>query len=176
MSAEILTIVITSWAPQSTITSITKNGLLGHVSSMHISPEFIVGWIMVVAGALIRMACFKYLGRHFTFELSLRDNHTLITDGPYSIVRHPSYTGMTIMIIGLMMCLVGRGSWTESVGLWSSWIGKAFLIFWLANLAFPPVMMMFRVGQEDRMLRNEFKDQWERWSKRTPYKLVPCIY
>ena len=140
------------------------------------TPEFMAGWALVVSGGLIRIACFKYLGRHFTFELALRDKHVLITDGPYSFVRHPSYTGAIMVVFGLIVALLGPGSWAASAGLWSYGLGKFCLLFWMANLLFVPVMMLIRVGREDRMLREEFKEQWDKWSSRTPYRLFPGIY
>ncbi|MFX1562033.1 MAG: isoprenylcysteine carboxylmethyltransferase family protein, partial [Promethearchaeota archaeon] len=34
----------------------------------------------------------RTLGRHVSGDLKLRDDHTLVTTGPYSRVRHPMYT------------------------------------------------------------------------------------
>lgn len=104
---------------------------LRFTTKTRITPAFLGGAMLVIAGALIRIACFKYLGRHFTFELSLRDKHMLITDGPYAIVRHPSYTGNTMMVIGLALGLLGHGSWAAGVGLWNTWFGK---VFWCSGL------------------------------------------
>jgi len=39
----------------------------------------------------------------FTFEMSIRKNHKLITSGPYAIVRHPSYVGVILVASGLML-------------------------------------------------------------------------
>ncbi|PPQ93792.1 LOW QUALITY PROTEIN: hypothetical protein CVT25_013501 [Psilocybe cyanescens] len=51
---------------------------------------FFLGTCMAIAGSSIRLACFRALGRLFTFEMSIRKNHRLVIDGPYSVVRHPA--------------------------------------------------------------------------------------
>lgn len=63
---------------------------------------FFLGAFMISLGGYLRFICFRALGRLFTFEMSIRDEHELITDGPYSIVRHPSYTGAVLTLIGII--------------------------------------------------------------------------
>lgn len=38
------------------------------------------------------------LGNLFTFEVMIRKNHKLITDGPYAYLMHPSYTGINLFL------------------------------------------------------------------------------
>jgi len=47
--------------------------------------------------------CYRTLGRHFTFQLSIKRNHTLVKDGPYAVVRHPGYTGYLLMVLGMLI-------------------------------------------------------------------------
>lgn len=35
---------------------------------------------------------------------------------------------------------------------------------------------MSRMPKEDAALREEFKEQWDAWAERTPYRLFPGIY
>ena len=58
-------------------------------SNIQITPLFMVGWFFIVSGSLIRLASYRALGNLFTFELSIRKDHKLITSGPYSMVRYP---------------------------------------------------------------------------------------
>ena len=44
---------------------------------------FILGVCLLGVGTLIRVSCYRALGRFFTFELSIKTEHTLITEGPY---------------------------------------------------------------------------------------------
>ncbi|PSR94548.1 hypothetical protein PHLCEN_2v4416 [Hermanssonia centrifuga] len=55
-------------------------------SHIYISPSFILSLTMMCAGTVIRSAAYRHLGRYFTFELSIKKDHKLITDGPYSII------------------------------------------------------------------------------------------
>ena len=58
---------------------------------------------MTALGGYIRWACYRALGRLFTFEMSIRDNHELVTDGPYGWVRHPAYTGILLIVAGVVL-------------------------------------------------------------------------
>ena len=62
---------------------------------------FVVGSMLTAAGGLLRLWCYQTLGRFFTWDLAVRKDHKLVTIGPYSIVRHPSYLGGTMMGVGL---------------------------------------------------------------------------
>ena len=144
--------------------------------AVRITPAFLTGWILLASGGLVRYMCYQYLGRQFTFQLSVRENHQLITDGPYSVVRHPAYTGTLMVVSGLLMCFTGSGSWLAECGVLDTWVGLLGALVWVASLLFAPAAMVLRVGQEDKVLRKEFGSQWLEWSKRTPYKLVPGIF
>ena len=127
-------------------------------------------------GALIRLACYRTMGRLFTWELALKKNHTLVTGGPYSVVRHPSYTGSFMIGLGLILCQLGPGSWfRECVGL-HTWGGKLFAATWAAMSLGIPVGLMSRVNVEDEILRKEFNEEWEVYARKTPYKLFPYVY
>jgi len=63
----------------------------------------IIGAFMVTVGGLIRLECYRRLGRMFTFEMSIRKEHILVTSGPYGVVRHPGYTGALLAIGGMLL-------------------------------------------------------------------------
>jgi protein-S-isoprenylcysteine O-methyltransferase Ste14 len=69
---------------------------------IQLSPLFLFGTLLTGLGGYIRYRCYRALGRLFTFEMSIRSDHKLITDGPYSIVRHPGYTGILFTITGII--------------------------------------------------------------------------
>ena len=58
---------------------------------------------MASVGGLIRYKCYRTLGSMFTFEMSIRKDHILVTSGPYAIVRHPSYTGIILVAIAVSL-------------------------------------------------------------------------
>ncbi|CDO69852.1 hypothetical protein BN946_scf184884.g11 [Trametes cinnabarina] len=142
---------------------------------VRLTSTFLVGAVLCAIGGVVRILCYRALGRHFTFELSLRKDHKLVTDGPYSVVRHPSYTALIMVTVGTLLCLTGSGSWLSESGILNTLIGRLLVIAWAAEVVWIPIVMILRVGTEDEILRKEFKDEWEAWSKRTPYKLIPGL-
>lgn len=114
------------------------------------------------------------MGRHFTFRLSLRDGHKLITSGPYSIVRHPSYTAGLMTVVGCLCTLVGDGSWLREVG-YATPFGKFCVVVLMVNFGVC-VKPFLRADQEDAFLREEFGKQWDEWADAVPYRYVPGIY
>ena len=73
----------------------------------HISPRFFVGSILVPAGGSYRLWAFHQLDELFTYELTLKKEHSLATSGPYANVRHPSYTGVILLLIGQQLMQAG---------------------------------------------------------------------
>lgn len=142
---------------------------------VRLTSTFLTGTFLCLVGGIMRIFCYRALGRHFTFELSIRKNHKLVTDGPYSIVRHPSYTALIMVTIGTLLCLTGTGSWLAESGIMGTLVGRLLVIVWAAEVAWIPIVMVLRVGTEDEILRKEFKDEWLVWSQRTPYKLIPGV-
>ena len=127
-------------------------------------------------GSFIRLSCYRALGKNFTWELSVKQGQTLVTSGPYAVVRHPSYVGALTIYTGVLLTLFGAGGWfAECVG-WDMWASKLFTgvcASWALGI---PVMLMGRVNQEDDVLRKEFGEQWEVYAQRVPYRLFPFIY
>ena len=130
----------------------------------------------MACGATIRLLCFRTLGQFFTFELSIKKEHKLVTSGPYSIVRHPSYVGAVMIGIGTVLCHFGPGSWYEGCIGWGSLASKLFTAAWGGWTLVLPPLLIGRVSAEDEILRKEFGEEWEAYAKRVPYKLIPGIY
>jgi len=42
--------------------------------------------------------------------MSIRNNHKLVTSGPYAIVRHPGYTGVMLVVIGMLLVHLSKVS------------------------------------------------------------------
>ena len=152
--------------------------LAGHLNAHKLRPTtmFYAGIILQCAGTLLRALCYRHLGRFFTFDLAVKNGHQLITTGPYSFVRHPSYTGAITFFIGSIMVQLGTGSWLAESGVWKTPIGWAVALVCLVQSVGISIFLLARAPKEDEVLKEEFKDQWVEWSKQTPYRLVPLVY
>lgn len=100
---------------------------------------FMAGAFIVVLGCLVRIYASGYIVK----------NKQLATDGPYSLVRHPLYTGNLLVLIGF----------TLACGLW--WAPPVAIVFWW--FYYPTA-----ISYEDRKLHRIFGEPWEQWSRSVP--------
>ncbi|KAG2135380.1 uncharacterized protein EDB93DRAFT_826502 [Suillus bovinus] len=151
---------------------------LSNLDHAMLSPALVAGCFLSVIGGAIRIHCYSTLGRLFTFELSIRQDHKLVTSGPYSIVQHPSYTGGLCVFLGLLLCHLHTRSWMVSCsGLFpSSDQGVILGCIWAGLFGFLYSGLRGRIQKEEAMLQGNFGDQWKSYVKRVPYRLVPCLF
>ncbi|KAI1792768.1 ICMT-domain-containing protein [Ganoderma leucocontextum] len=148
----------------------------GSPAQLALSPAFLLGFLMLVAGAALRKVCYATLGRFFTYQLALFKGHKLVTWGPYAVVRHPSYSGFIIAAAGLLIVQFGPGSYLyESGALEHRWVATA-AVGWALWMLSVVAVAVGRVSTEDKVLKKEFGKEWEAWAKKTPYRLVPYLY
>jgi protein-S-isoprenylcysteine O-methyltransferase len=65
------------------------------------------------------------LGRNWSAIVSVRENHQLIRRGPYSLVRHPIYTGFLLAALGGAVMRGEVGGLFGLLLLWVGWLAKA---------------------------------------------------
>ncbi|EMD33538.1 hypothetical protein CERSUDRAFT_118110 [Gelatoporia subvermispora B] len=141
-----------------------------------ITPTFAIGCGLAVLGGTLRAECYRALGRLFTYEITVRKGHRLVTEGPYSWVRHPSYTAHIIVSLGTFICHSCPGSWVRESGVLSTPLGKALAYGWTAWTAYLLIRLCSRPPQEDRLLQKEFGEEWDHWADQVPCRLFPGIY
>ncbi|KAI1781608.1 ICMT-domain-containing protein [Ganoderma leucocontextum] len=129
-----------------------------------------------IAGGSIRAWCHRSLGQFFTWEVAVRDDHQLITSGPYLIARHPSYTGWVFLMVGNFTLLATEGSYFTEAGLWGTMAGKVVACSVMGYLSWVTINLIKRTASEDEILRKEFGAQWNEWEMKTPYRLIPFVY
>ena len=55
---------------------------------------------MTIAGVMFAIWARVALGRNWSGTVTVKQNHELIRTGPYALVRHPIYTGITFAVLG----------------------------------------------------------------------------
>ncbi len=116
----------------------------------------VLGILMIVVGITFRALAVRYLGKYFTPTVQIKDDHKLITTGPYSIVRHPSYTGAFLAIIAggvVLESLVG------------------FIISCTAMI----IAYYVRIGIEEKELTANFGIAYEQYQKNTKM-IIPYVW
>ena len=63
-----------------------------------------VGLALMVAGLLLRWWAIVHLGRFFTVNVAVANDHRVVNTGPYRLIRHPSYTGILLTCLGVGLC------------------------------------------------------------------------
>jgi protein-S-isoprenylcysteine O-methyltransferase Ste14 len=116
----------------------------------------IFGIALALPGFVIRWASVIQLKREFTVDVSISKSHELKTDGLYSIVRHPSYSGLLMLMTGLAISMVS--------------------IISLACVVVPvSLAIMYRIGLEEKILKDHFGEAYNDYSRRTK-RIIPFLF
>lgn len=93
-----------------------------------------LGLGLALAGATLAIYSRVFLGRNWSATVQLKQNHELITHGPYRHIRHPIYTGFLLLFLGNAV-MVGdwRGLLAVAIVLVSFWRKLRLEEKWLAN-------------------------------------------
>ena len=75
---------------------------------------FFAGIALMWVGIAFRYYCMRVLGRYFTFDVAVHGGQTVVEAGPYRYIRHPSYAGAFITLVGFGLAL---GNWAGLLAL-----------------------------------------------------------
>lgn len=169
-------VIVSSYNPSGPVSSLVLHVFSARQCSARISmnQSFLFGSFLTLVGTSLRVYCYKTLGRFFTFDLSIKDGHHLVVTGPYSVVRHPSYTALIMTVIGAAS-IHATGSWVSECASQHP-IGRVLIAYWLLAAAAVVLSLLLRLPNEDEMLRNEFGKVWMEWQRQVPYALIPGLY
>jgi protein-S-isoprenylcysteine O-methyltransferase Ste14 len=155
-----------------------RNALLltHNADKLRMTPQATLGALLSLCGALIRLACYHWMGNNFTFDVAIRKHHKLITKGPYGVVRHPAYTGGLVVLMRSLMFHTSPGSFLKESELMNMGLGRISIGLLTIMVMIPLLLLRDRMQREDAALRSEFGKDWDEWVRRVPHWLLPGIY
>jgi protein-S-isoprenylcysteine O-methyltransferase len=126
---------------------------LGHIRGWW---PVLAGLALALCGIALRQWAVVTLGAFFTTGVEVQEGHRVVMSGPYEVVRHPSYTGGLLTVVGLSLAL-------------GSWIGC------LVAVAFALAGFAQRIRVEEQALASHLGPAWTAYS-RTRKRLVPLVW
>ena len=119
-------------------------------------PFFVAGLVLMCAGIAIRQWSVATLGRYFTIDVRVQSGQTVVDTGPYRWVRHPAYTGLILVFLGLGLTL---GNWAA--------LAVAFLV--------PTAGLVYRIRVEENALLAGVGEPYRRYAEGRK-RLVPGVW
>lgn len=174
-----IALIVSRMTDLKTLPSVVQNTIgpfLPRIQDVPITRPFILGTALVASAGYLRWSCFRTLGHFFTFELTARKGHQLVTSGPYSIVRHPSYAAAILQYIGVTVLHGSATSWVRQSGVLDLPGVKLVLLAWLLERTITVTSLVRRINQEEEVVKSMFGDEWQRWANAVRYRIIPGIY
>ena len=119
-------------------------------------PLMIFSLILYTIGLSLRYISILYLGKFFTRDVSIESKHELISNGPYTLLRHPLYVGLFLL--------------TTSVPLF---FGHIYVYIFAILLM--SIVLNQRMKLEEKLLTEHFKESYTTWKSKR-YRFIPFIY
>jgi protein-S-isoprenylcysteine O-methyltransferase Ste14 len=117
---------------------------------------FAAGMVVLLAGLVLRGWSIKVLGDYFTSTVMVSSDQPVIATGPYRVLRHPSYAGVILAVIG-----IGLAS--------ANWAG-------LAVVTLPILIpLLWRIHVEESALMTTLGDRYRAYAAQHK-RLVPLVW
>lgn len=129
---------------------------LPRFGSALLASGYALGVLVFLAGLGLRWYAIIYLGRFFTVDVAIAEDHRVVDSGPYRLVRHPSYTGALMAFLGIGICL-------------GNWVSLAVATLPIA------VAFMWRIHVEEAALAGALGERYAEYARRTK-RLLPWVY
>ena len=122
---------------------------------LHTAP-LVAGVVCVVIGLWLFYRSHADLGTNWSITLEVREGHRLITHGVYRGVRHPMYSALALYSVGQALVI-------------PNWVAG------LSNLVAFAVLFALRVGAEEKMMAQQFGNEYDTYTARTK-RLIPRVW
>jgi protein-S-isoprenylcysteine O-methyltransferase Ste14 len=118
------------------------------------SDVFVAGLLLMLVGLALRWYAVWVLGASFTVDVATRPGQTVVESGPYRWIRHPSYTGGLLTLLGVLVCCCNLASLVA-------------LVFALGGYA-------YRIRIEEDALATDLGAPYRDYMRRTK-RLIPFV-
>ena len=115
---------------------------------------YVCGVVVTAVGLGFSVWARVHLAGNWSGSVTLKQDHTLVRDGPYRYARHPIYTGILLALIG---SAIARDEWRGVLA-----VALAFAALWR------------KLRLEERWLTEIFGEQYARY-RREVRALIPFI-
>jgi protein-S-isoprenylcysteine O-methyltransferase Ste14 len=116
-------------------------------------PLAVSGAVLVTLGAALAFSARAAIGRNWGTPGSRKTDTELVTSGPYSLVRHPIYSGILLMMIG------------TAIGM---------MPIWLIIAPLAATYMIINARAEERYMTERFPGDYPAYRARTKM-LIPFV-
>ena len=114
-----------------------------------------LGVALFAVGGVLRLAPTFALGRRFSGLVAIQPGHRLETTGLYGVIRHPSYLGLIVMMLGWALAFRALAGLLLATGaVWT---------------------LLARIRSEEALLEAHFGEEYAAYRART-HRLIPGIY
>lgn len=122
----------------------------------HWKAVFALGIAVWLGGILFRLASIRILGHSFTYDVATSKDQQIVERGPYRWLRHPSYLGSLLAMIGFGMTL-------------TNWLAMLLPVCCLATA------YAYRIPIEEQALVRGLGSDYSNYMRRT-WRLIPFVY
>jgi protein-S-isoprenylcysteine O-methyltransferase Ste14 len=115
-----------------------------------------IGILLLLAGGAVRWLAIVQLGKSFTVDVAISKDQELKTTGLYQKLRHPSYSGLLLMVLGLSLTM-------------NSLLSVLIIMI--------PIFIgiSYRIKIEERSLSEAFGERFKAYKQKTK-RIIPWIY
>jgi protein-S-isoprenylcysteine O-methyltransferase Ste14 len=117
---------------------------------------FFGGILLILLGISWRWYAIRTLGKYFTAAMMIHADQQVVQSGPYKMIRHPSYSGVLLIIIGVGFMI---GNWVS-------------LLLITTGLF---IGLLYRMSVEEQELLQHLGQPYKEYMQRTK-RLIPFLF
>ena len=121
----------------------------------HTDATYLPGLALACAGMGFAFWARATLGRNWSGRVTIKEDHELVTRGPYALVRHPIYTGALTGFAGSALAL--------------GHLGGLFAVVIMLSI------FIHKIRLEERVMGGHFGEKYAEYKKRTS-ALIPLLF